>query len=168
MLQNLIKYRDAVGDRIECLFVSGTDFGTQNHTFISRQMFRELFKPYYRRVNDWIHSNTPWKTFYHSCGAVYDFIPEFIDMEYGCGSVLGAIDRVWAQDGAPACSTIGGGEPVGICGSGVIDAVATLMMCKRPVCTCAAAAADTLRDTSASFSPFINNTGIIRLDNDPV
>ena len=48
-------------------------------------------------------------------------------MEHGCGSVLGAIDRVWAQDGTPACSTIGGGEPVGICGSGVIDAVATLL-----------------------------------------
>ncbi len=80
MLQNLVKYKDAVGDRIECLFVSGTDFGTQSHTFISKQMFRDLFKPYYRKVNDWIHQNTPWKTFYHSCGAVYDFIPEFIDM----------------------------------------------------------------------------------------
>lgn len=48
-------------------------------------------------------------------------------MEQGCGSVPGAIDRVWAQDGTLFCSTIGGGEPVGICGSGVIDAVATLM-----------------------------------------
>jgi hypothetical protein len=80
MLQNLRQYRDAVGERIACLFVSGTDFGTQNQTFISRRMFRDLFKPYYRRVNDWIHANTAWKTFYHSCGAVYDFIPEFIDM----------------------------------------------------------------------------------------
>lgn len=80
MLQNLVMYREAVGDRIECIFVSGTDFGTQNQTFISSRMFRELFKPYYRKVNDWIHANTPWKTFYHSCGSVYDFIPDFIDM----------------------------------------------------------------------------------------
>ena len=80
MLQNLAYYREAVGDRIECIFVSGSDFGTQNQTFISRQMFQTLFKPYYRKVNDWIHQNTPWKTFYHSCGSVYDFIPDFIDM----------------------------------------------------------------------------------------
>ena len=26
--------------------------------------------PYYRKVNDWIHLNTNWKTFKHSCGAV--------------------------------------------------------------------------------------------------
>ena len=80
MLQNLAHYREAVGDRIVCIFVSGSDFGTQNQTFISRQMFQTLFKPYYRKVNDWIHQNTPWKTFYHSCGSVYDFIPDFIDM----------------------------------------------------------------------------------------
>jgi len=49
-------------------------------------------------------------------------------IEYGCGSVAGAIDRVWAQDGALVCSTIGDQSPVGICGSGIIDAVATLLV----------------------------------------
>ncbi len=48
-------------------------------------------------------------------------------MEHGCGSIAGAIDRVWVQDGTLACSTIGQEAPVGICGSGVIDAVATLL-----------------------------------------
>ena len=48
-------------------------------------------------------------------------------IEHGCGSIAGAVDRVWAQDGKPAFSTIGGASPLGICGSGVIDLTATLL-----------------------------------------
>lgn len=42
----------------------------------------------------------------------------------GCGSVAGAIDRVWIQDGQAAVHTIGEARAVGLCGSGLIDAVA--------------------------------------------
>jgi uroporphyrinogen-III decarboxylase len=35
--------------------------------------------PYYRKVNDWIHENTNWKTFKHSCGAVEILLPHFIE-----------------------------------------------------------------------------------------
>ncbi len=45
----------------------------------------------------------------------------------GCGSVDGAIDRVWDEDGALAIHTIGGAQPVGLCGSGLIDAVAVFL-----------------------------------------
>lgn len=45
----------------------------------------------------------------------------------GCGSVLGAVDRVTVENGRIAVHTIGGGEPVGVCGSGVIDAVAAFL-----------------------------------------
>ncbi len=48
-------------------------------------------------------------------------------IEQGCGSIRGAIDRVWAQDGQLACATIGSAPPAGICGSGVIDTVAALL-----------------------------------------
>lgn len=48
-------------------------------------------------------------------------------IQYGCGSVAGAIDHVWAQDDRIAFSTIGSAKPVGICGSGIIDAVAVLL-----------------------------------------
>ena len=40
---------------------------------------RDLYFPYYKQVNDWIHAHTPWKTFKHSCGAVSKFIPTFIE-----------------------------------------------------------------------------------------
>ena len=39
----------------------------------------DLYFPHYKKLNDWIHANTGWKTFKHSCGSVPDFIPMFID-----------------------------------------------------------------------------------------
>ncbi|MBQ7322455.1 MAG: DUF4445 domain-containing protein [Clostridia bacterium] len=42
----------------------------------------------------------------------------------GCGSIAGAIDRVWTENGKLHFHTIGEAPAVGICGSGVIDAVA--------------------------------------------
>ena len=35
--------------------------------------------PYYKKVNNWIHSNTRWKTFKHSCGAVESLMSLFIE-----------------------------------------------------------------------------------------
>lgn len=46
---------------------------------------------------------------------------------HGTGSIPGAIDRVWLDDGKVCFSTIGGEAPSGICGSGLIDAVAVLL-----------------------------------------
>ena len=45
----------------------------------------------------------------------------------GCGSVTGAIDRVWLENGRIAARTIGGAPAVGVCGSGLIDAVAAYL-----------------------------------------
>lgn len=42
----------------------------------------------------------------------------------GCGSVSGAIDRVWLENGKLCVHTIHEAKPVGICGSGLIDAIA--------------------------------------------
>lgn len=84
MLKNLEIYKQAVGDRIQVIWISGTDFGNQRSGMISLQTFRELYKPYYKEINDWVHKNTSWKTFYHTCGAVYDFLDDFADMELDC------------------------------------------------------------------------------------
>ncbi len=78
-LVNLEKLKQRVGNRIDALFICGTDFGTQISTFCSAETFRELYMPYYKKVNNWIHENTEWKTFKHSCGAIEPFIPLFIE-----------------------------------------------------------------------------------------
>ncbi len=79
-IENLKLLKEALGDKIQALYVSGTDFGTQLDTLIRKDLFVEMYKPFYRKINDWIHEHTCWKTFYHSCGAIKSFIPEFIDM----------------------------------------------------------------------------------------
>ncbi len=78
-LQNLAVLAGIIGDAAQAVFVCGTDFGTQESQFLSREAFAELYQPYYRRINDWIHRHTGWKTFKHSCGAVEPLIPAFLE-----------------------------------------------------------------------------------------
>ena len=79
-LKSLEVYREAVGDRIQVIWLSGTDFATQNSSFMSMDTFRSLYKPFYKKINDWVHGNTCWKTFYHSCGAVEPLMNDLIEM----------------------------------------------------------------------------------------
>jgi hypothetical protein len=78
-LRNLAKLYQAVGDRVAVVFVTGTDFGTQRAPFISPDFYRKLYQPFHRRVNDWIHQHTPWKSFIHTCGSVILLLPDIID-----------------------------------------------------------------------------------------
>jgi len=78
-LENLELYRQAVGDRIVGVFISGTDFGTQQGEFMSPSIYRELYKPFHARLNKWVHEHTSWKTIFHCCGSIYNLIPDFIE-----------------------------------------------------------------------------------------
>ncbi len=78
-MQNLKLYKEAVGEKIAAIFVSGTDFGAQKGSFISPQTYRDLFKPFHKTINDWVHEHTNWKTFYHSCGSMVDLYDDFVE-----------------------------------------------------------------------------------------
>ncbi len=78
-IENLKQLFNVIGNKIDAVFICGTDFGTQNSTFCSPQSYNNLWLPNYKKVNDWIHENTTWKTFKHSCGAVEPFISLFIE-----------------------------------------------------------------------------------------
>ncbi len=78
-ISNLRLIHQAVGEKVCAVFASGTDFGTQNAPFLSPDAYRDLFQPFQKRINDWIHENTAWKTFMHSCGAVEPLIEDFIE-----------------------------------------------------------------------------------------
>ena len=78
-IDNFRRIHNVAGDMIDVCSVSGTDFGTQSSLMISIETFRNLYKPYLKKINNWIHSNTQWKTFIHSCGSIYDLMPEFIE-----------------------------------------------------------------------------------------
>ncbi|MFZ2055453.1 MAG: uroporphyrinogen decarboxylase family protein [Candidatus Aminicenantales bacterium] len=78
-LANLARIKAVVGDRVDAMFVCGADFGTQQSQFCSVTTLRKLYFPYYKMVNDWVHRNTGWKTFKHSCGAVEPLIESFVE-----------------------------------------------------------------------------------------
>ncbi len=69
----------AVGEKVDVIYTCGTDFGSQESQFCSEETFRELWLPHYRRLNDWIHRNTTWKIFKHSCGSMMPLLPALID-----------------------------------------------------------------------------------------
>jgi len=78
-LGNIDLLAPILGDRVQAVFLTGTDFGTQRGLFISPAAYRDLFKPFHTAVNKRIHEKTAWKTFIHSCGSVVDLVPDFIE-----------------------------------------------------------------------------------------
>jgi len=78
-LKNLAPLAEALGDRVQAALVTGTDFGTQRGPFISPAAYRDLYKPFHKTVNDFIHAHTNWKTFIHTCGSVVALLPDFIE-----------------------------------------------------------------------------------------
>lgn len=65
---------------IDVYLISADDWGTQAQLIAASSVYRDLFLPYYRRVNDTIHRLAPGvKTFLHSCGAIYDLIDLVIE-----------------------------------------------------------------------------------------
>ncbi len=78
-IENYKKIAEVVGDEVDVAFTCGADFGTQRGPMCSREVLEEFYIPYYKRMNDWIHENTSWKTLKHCCGAIFDYIPLFIE-----------------------------------------------------------------------------------------
>jgi len=71
-------YYAALGPYIH-FTTSGDDFGTQNSTFMSPDMFREMIKPYLAERIAYTKQYTNAAFFHHSCGSVYSIIPDLID-----------------------------------------------------------------------------------------
>jgi len=79
IIARLALYRQAVGDRVVAWGMASDDAGTQRSELLSPALFEEMVKPHYARLCEWIHANTPWKTFLHSCGCVEGYIEHWID-----------------------------------------------------------------------------------------
>lgn len=66
------------GDRVHGILLTD-DWGTQQNTFVSPEMFKEFFLERYRQLFAAIHSHG-WHVMLHSCGRINDFLPFFIDV----------------------------------------------------------------------------------------
>ena len=78
-ISNYEKLWAAVGENVDIVFTCGCDFGTQESQFCSVDTFNELWLPSYKRMNNWIHENTTWKTMKHTDGAIFPLIPGLIE-----------------------------------------------------------------------------------------
>lgn len=66
------------GGRIHGLFVAD-DWGTQERTFVGREVLQDFFVPRYKTIFDAIHARG-WHVVLHSCGRINEFVPDFIQL----------------------------------------------------------------------------------------
>ena len=81
-LGNLQRIYQAVSNKVHVVFMDGTDLAAQNTLFCSPEGYRELYLPFAKKLNDWIHVNTKWKTLKHCCGGCEPLIDGFIEAGY--------------------------------------------------------------------------------------
>jgi len=72
-------FHQAAGPYCFAWGVASDDAGTQRRELIAPDLFAEMIAPHYRRLCDWVHAHTHWKTFLHSCGSIHDYIPHWIE-----------------------------------------------------------------------------------------
>jgi uroporphyrinogen decarboxylase len=70
---------DATGPQVQMVMVSD-DLGSQNGLIFSPRTFREIFKPLLKCLVEHIHSLRNVRVYMHSDGAVYDLIPDLIEI----------------------------------------------------------------------------------------
>lgn len=61
------------------IFYMGSDFGTQKSMFMSRKMWKQFFAPGIARATALARKHGL-KVMFHTCGAILDLIPDFIEM----------------------------------------------------------------------------------------
>ncbi len=77
-LTNLKRYLEALGGYIHIIQM-GDDLGTQTATQLSLDMYREYIGPRHKKIYQYVRENSGVALFLHTCGSVYDLIPDFIE-----------------------------------------------------------------------------------------
>lgn len=80
-LNTLEKVCLAVGDIVDILRF-GDDLGMISGPFMSPNTYSQLFKPRHAQLNEFVHRNSRMKTFLHSCGSIYELLPDLIEAGY--------------------------------------------------------------------------------------
>jgi len=78
-IKNLERIYQAIGNKVHVVFVDGADLAAQNTLFCGPDTYKELYLPFSRKINDWIHAHTEWKTMKHCCGGCEPLIEGFIE-----------------------------------------------------------------------------------------
>jgi uroporphyrinogen decarboxylase len=90
---SLDQYLSRVGAYIQVVKI-GDDLGGQHNPLISPTTYRKTIKPYHQEIFQFIKQRTAGRIFLHSCGSVYQLLPELID----CGVEILNPVQVSAKD----------------------------------------------------------------------
>jgi len=80
-IESCHNYLEQVGPYLQ-VFTYWDDVSGQDGWLISPDLYRRMIKPKQRRLLEAIKSKTDAKVYYHSCGAVYDLIPDLIELGF--------------------------------------------------------------------------------------
>ena len=69
------EYLDGVVDIVRF----GDDLGMNQNMFMSLEKYREVFKPFHTKLNEYVHTHSSMKTFLHSCGAIFPLIGDLAE-----------------------------------------------------------------------------------------
>jgi len=101
-LKNLKLLNDYLGDSIDIIGIDGEDYGAQNNELFNPILFEELHMPFFTAQNKWVHENTKWKTFIHSCGSIPRILPFIIrsgfDIINPVQTTAERMDALWLKE----------------------------------------------------------------------
>jgi len=80
-LATLEKVCNAVGDVVDIVRF-GDDLGMTTGPFMDIDTYRLLFKPHHKRLCDYVKEHSNMKIMLHSCGSIYQYIPDLIECGY--------------------------------------------------------------------------------------
>lgn len=80
-IESCNRYLDQVGEYLQ-VFTYWDDVNTQSGWVISPDIYRKMIKPKQRRLVEAIKRKTDAKLFFHGCGAVFDLIPDLIEVGF--------------------------------------------------------------------------------------
>lgn len=77
-LETLARVCESVGDIVDIVRF-GDDLGAMNGPFMDPDTYRRIFKPRHKILCDYVAANSNMHTFLHSCGSIYQLIPDLIE-----------------------------------------------------------------------------------------
>lgn len=80
-IESCNSYLDQIGEYLQ-VFTYWDDVNNQNGWMIAPETYRKMIKPKQRRLVEAIKRKTDAKIFFHGCGAVFDLIPDLIDVGF--------------------------------------------------------------------------------------
>ncbi len=69
-----------IGENADIIMVTSDDLGATDQLLVSPALYRKLIKPRMKRTFDFFRQRSDAKLYFHTDGAVYDLLPDFVEI----------------------------------------------------------------------------------------